>query len=180
MFAFSKISSIFALFSEGTILRLFVCVAFLFATNSAGFAVEYRLSISDDCCASKPVIVPSKTERGSLSSYHIFNNLNFSFMEGTMKNASANNHSSTSRVAHVTSTPDGATSVPTIRVTVTGVRNNPYLFAIRKAFYEVLVEETQGHIFAELRFVKKFEAANLLYPEHREKLRGKNVTIKTH
>jgi hypothetical protein len=49
-----------------------------------------------------------------------------------------------------------------------------------RPFFEVLVEETQGNIFAELRFVKKCEAAALLYPEHREKLRGKNVTIKTH
>jgi hypothetical protein len=55
----------------------------------------------------------------------------------TMKDASANN-SSTLRVAHVTSrtkTPGGATSVPTISVYVTGTRNNPYLFAIRKAFF---------------------------------------------
>jgi hypothetical protein len=86
------------------------------------------------------------------------------------------------RVAHVTSrtkTPGGATSVPTISVYVTGTRNNPYLYAIRKAFYELLLEVSQGHVFAELRFVKKCEAAALLYPEHRKMLKGKTVTIKT-
>jgi hypothetical protein len=71
------------LFSERTILRILVCVTIFIATNTADYAVNIRLSISNGCCASKPVIVLSETEKGSLSSFEYFN---FSFMERTMKN----------------------------------------------------------------------------------------------
>ena len=85
-----KKSSIFAAFKARTILRLFVCVAVFFATNTAGFAAEYRLSISNGCCAAKPVIVLARTEKDSLSSFKYFN---FSFMARTMKDYSGAKHS---------------------------------------------------------------------------------------
>jgi len=69
----------------------------------------------------------------------------------------------------------GAKTVP-IKVTLTGVRN-PYIYAIRKAFFEFLQEESNGYLCPEARFVRKFEAAALLFPEHRKAIRGRTVII---
>ena len=82
----------------------------------------------------------------------------------------------------VLTTPNGATSVPAgkpadITVSITGVSNR-IVHAYRKAFYEFLIEETRGYIFTELRLTKKIEAARLLFPEDKQKVRGLNVTIK--
>jgi hypothetical protein len=85
----------FASSKQRTILRFLGCVAVFFATNTAGYADNIRLSISNGCCASKPVIVLCKTEKGSLSSFKCF-----SFMQRTMENASRVNNSS------LTNTPD--------------------------------------------------------------------------
>jgi hypothetical protein len=102
VFAVLKNYCIFAAFLTGTILRFFVCAAIFIAANTALHAAEIRLSISNGCCAAKPVIVPVRTERDSLSPF-IYSN--FSFMTGTMKNASTvNNSSLTSTSAHETGT----------------------------------------------------------------------------
>ena len=71
-----------------------------------------------------------------------------------------------------------AVKPPVITLSLTGVHSNRLLFAYRKAFYEFLVELTKGHIFADLRLKKKFEAADYLYPEDARALRGLTVTIK--
>ncbi|MDR2888163.1 MAG: hypothetical protein LBV26_09260 [Bacteroidales bacterium] len=51
---------------------------------------------------------------------------------------------------------------------------------MNKATYEFFAELTKGHSCAELRFVKKYEAASLLYPEDRKSLRGKTVKTDRH
>jgi hypothetical protein len=71
-------------------------------------------------------------------------------------------------------------SVPTITVTITGKRHNRFMHAMNKATYEFFAELTKGHSCAELRFVKKYEAASLLYPEDRKSLRGKTVKTDRH
>jgi hypothetical protein len=62
-------SCTFASSKQRTILMFFVCVAIFIATNTAIYADNIRLSISNSCCASKPVIVLCKTGKDSLSSY---------------------------------------------------------------------------------------------------------------
>ena len=157
----SKQSRTFAPFFGRNKYLTFICAVFFIAIS-----LGYH---SNGYCAEKSVIVPSRTEKGSLSS---FNTLSFSsFMEGTTKNASNQKNSK------ITSTPHSAKTVP-ITFTLTGVRNNPYLYSIRKAFFEFIEEEMCGHIFSESRFVKKYEAANTLFPEFRRALRGKTILIK--
>ena len=63
----------------------------------------------------------------------------------------------------------------TIELNMTGSRN-PFIFAIRKAFREYIDEQTKGYIFCEKRLERKLEAANLLFPEYREKM--KSLTVK--
>ena len=102
-------------------------------------------------------------------------------MTGTTMNASKQKRISTltSRQAvrklttNRTGNPAGS-----ITVNMTVLRNNPYLFALRKSFHEYLSEETKGNIFSELRLTKKIEAARLLYPESLKALRGLTVKIK--
>lgn len=66
-----------------------------------------------------------------------------------------------------------------ITLTLTGVRNNHYLYSLRKAFCEFLEEETRGHYISAInRFVSKYNAANTLFPEFRENIIGKTVIIK--
>ena len=60
--------------------------------------------------------------------------------------------------------------IKTPRLDLTGVRSNVYLYAIRKAFREFLLEESKGFICSEIRLTKKIEAAQLLFPEHRKEL----------
>jgi hypothetical protein len=86
----SKKVRTFAPSSEKTILWLLGCVAVFFATNTALYAAEIRLSIFNGCCASKPVIVFSEMKKDSLSSFKYFN---FSFMEKTMKDYNNAKHS---------------------------------------------------------------------------------------
>jgi hypothetical protein len=165
MFAFSKIVSIFA---PELSLRTSILVLVI-----AAFFVSACKADSIGCCFSsgsrcEALLTFAKQREQQL---FLFNTFLIRQMRTSVKNATGTNNSSTRR------TPSGAKSVPIIRVTLTGVRNNPYLFAIRKAFFELLVEETQGACYATYRFKKKCEAADLLYPEHRDKLRGKTVTI---
>jgi hypothetical protein len=94
----------FVAFLTGTILMVLVSVVIFIATNTAVCAAEYRLSISNGCRALKPVIVPVRTEKDSLSSFKYFN---FSFMTGTMKNQSGAKYSNS------TLTPTGAKTVST-------------------------------------------------------------------
>jgi prophage antirepressor-like protein len=101
MFALPKIARIFAVFLQGTIFLNLVCTAFFIAVSSADYAATIKGYHSDGCCALSSVIVPCRTEKGSLSSF-INHNLNFSFMQGTMKNEGSANHSSTSRTTHDT------------------------------------------------------------------------------
>lgn len=75
----------FAASLNETILLILVCVAIFFATNTALNAANYRLSISNNCCTARSVIVSFKTEKDSLSLFRYFN---FSFMNETMKDAS--------------------------------------------------------------------------------------------
>lgn len=62
-------------------------------------------------------------------------------------------------------------------IQVIGADDNLYLLSLIKAFRELLIEEVNGHIFHESRFVKKFEAAHTLFPEHKMNLRNHNVKI---
>ena len=52
---------------------------------------------------------------------------------------------------------------------------NLYLYSLNKAYNEFLAEEAKGHCCTELRFIKKYEAANTLFPEAKKELRTKTV-----
>lgn len=91
----------FVAFLQGTNLLVLVCVAVFIATITAINAANIGY-LSDGRYATKPVIVPCRTEKGSLSLFKYFN---FSFMQGTMKNQGSVNNST----AALTST--GTTSV---------------------------------------------------------------------
>ena len=95
-FCMMKNYSTFAAFLQGTNFLTFVCVVFFIATNTALNAaiIGYH---SDSYYTERSVIVPCRTEKGSLSSFKYFN---FSFMQGTMKDYSGANNSN----AVVTST----------------------------------------------------------------------------
>ena len=54
---------------------------------------------------------------------------------------------------------------------LTGVSRNIYLYCIRKAFRAFLNEETRGYAFSDARLQHRIEAARLLFPEDRERLR---------
>lgn len=62
-------------------------------------------------------------------------------------------------------------------VQVTGADDNLYMLSLFKAFREFIGEELIGNICTELRFVKKYEAAKTLFPEHRKNLRNTNVKV---
>ena len=96
-------------------------------------------------------------------------------MDTSVKNASRLSITPQSTPAGETGTLHSGKPAETITVIVTGKRNNRIIYAYWKMFYEFMIEETQAHIFNELRFVKKYEAANLLYPEDRKALRGLTV-----
>ena len=65
----------------------------------------------------------------------------------------------------------------TITVIVTGKRNSHFVYAICKATYEFFVELSNGKVFCELRFQKKLEAAQLLFPEDMKALIGKTIKM---
>jgi hypothetical protein len=88
-------------FLTGTNFTVLVCVVFLFATSTALYAAKIGYH-SNGCCAAKPVIVPVRTGGGSLSPF-IYTKY-FSFMTGTMKNATGAQGASNA-------TPDSAKTV---------------------------------------------------------------------
>jgi hypothetical protein len=92
----------FAASKQQAIFTVIVCAAIFVAVDTAFHAAEIRLSISNGCCASMPVIVCCKTGKDSLSSFTYFN---FSFMQQTMKNAGKVKDS------NLTRTPGGAKSI---------------------------------------------------------------------
>jgi hypothetical protein len=75
-------------------------------------------------------------------------------------------------------TPQAAETLSGQYICITGADDNLYLHSILKAFREFIIEETRGHCFHELRFVKKYEAACTLFPEHKNDLRENHITIK--
>ena len=100
VFVMKKKSIIFVAFLSGTNFLTFVCVVFFIATNTALNAANLGYH-SIGYCTAKSVIVPDRTEKGSLSSFYTFI---FHSMSGTMKNASTpNNSKRTSTSAHETS-----------------------------------------------------------------------------
>ena len=118
-------NSTFAAFTQRTILT-FVCTAIFIASYTAE-AAQYRVSISNGCCTSKSVIVLCGMERDTLSSFYNFNNLNFSFMQRTEKNASgANNSTSNARAsydnANLQSYIDDLTTLRTLKIRYSDMR----------------------------------------------------------
>ena len=119
--------------------------------------------------AAKPLFTGLKPKKGT-AVFFSFKSFLSEPLRPVNKNATDAKQSNVqARVAHETR--------PTITLALTGVSNNPYLYAIRKSFFEFLQEEVKGQCCAELRFVKKYEAANLLFPGHRKLLHGKTVKI---
>jgi len=74
-------------------------------------------------------------------------------------------------------TPQAAKNLTGQLLQVTGADGNLYLLSILKAMRELIIEDTQGNVFNELRFVQKFEAANTLFPEHKRELRNGGVEV---
>ena len=155
-----KKSCTFAASIPQTFFLTFVGVAIFFAAN-----IGYQIPLG--CCTSMSVIVCGRTGGDSLSYFDNFRPM----IPQTAKNRSS------AKYSNANLTPNSAKTVP-ITFTLTGVRNNPYLYSIRKAFFEFIEEEMCGHIFSESRFVKKYEAANTLFREFRRALRGKTIIIK--
>ena len=141
-------------------IKVFIVAAFFVSAhqNSLGCCIP-----SDSRC--KALLSLAKSGNDSLFLLNIFKPT----MPSSIKNANKLNNST------LVSTPNGAKSA--IRLTISGVSNNHYLYALRKAIYEFLEEETKGHCCTELRLVKKYEAAVELFPEDRKKLRGKTIEI---
>ena len=107
------------------------------------------------------------------------------------ENASRVEESPKARVTHVKRILNGKSvkspTVPTVPIvptpaditlSLTGKRDNRLIHSLGKSFYELVVELTKGHINAEQRFVRRYEAAALLFPEDMRKLRGQTVKIK--
>ena len=143
--------------------------------KEAAFFMPTRKSDSIGCCSSgsrflKPLLDFANLKRATVFFYltNIFNPI----MRSLIKNANkVNNSNHVSRLTTVS-----GTTKSEITLALTGVRN-PYLYALRKSFYEFLVEETRGHLFSDLRLKNKIEAARLLFPEARMNLRCKTVKI---
>ena len=64
-----------------------------------------------------------------------------------------------------------------ISLDLLGLRNNPYLFSLRKSFREFLREETLGYAFTLERLIEKIKAADILFPEARKELISKTVKL---
>jgi hypothetical protein len=101
LFEGTRNSCIFAALKPRVIFLTCLGVVFFIATNTA--KAENSGYHSNGYYTDRSVIVSCMTEKGSLSSFNI-NNLNFSFMQLTKKNASKANNST------LTSTPAGAKS----------------------------------------------------------------------
>ena len=57
-----------------------------------------------------------------------------------------------------------------LRISLLG--KNDYYNSLLKSFYELLIDEDYGRSGNDYRFVEKYKAANLLFPEHRKALKG--------
>ena len=170
MICFSKNSRIFALeLNLRNSIRVFIVTIFFISANQNSLGCCFPL---DSRCKTLLTFAGSGND-----SLFLFNNI----ISSTMRKST--NECSTGKSITEKNTPYSAKTVPTgtpadITVIVTGKRNNRIIHAYWKMFYEFMIEETCGHIFAETRFVKKYEAANLLYPEDRKALRGLTVKFK--
>jgi hypothetical protein len=181
MFGISKISHIFApeLPLERSI-QVFVRAAFfVFACNATSIGCcnpsDSRLKASID------------SRRSGFNSlfllYYIFNPI----MRESVKNEGLANHSSTSRVAHVTSasthdtgkyTTEQITPAPEITVTVTLKRNNQFMRAIAIGTYRFVAAIANGDPYPCAALVQAYKAAKTLYPEDMQAVIGKTVKRK--
>ena len=159
-FALLKNSCIFALrLTMQASIQVLLIAAFFIATNQN----------STGCCISSgsrylALLTLAKSENNSLL---YFKNIFNPTMQASIKNASRSKHS---RAAIAKNN--------TITLTLTGVAGNHCKHALRKINYEFLINLTHRDICAKLRFVEKYEAANLLYPKERKALRNQKIIIK--
>ena len=121
-------SDIFAAFKPRTILLNLVSAVFFIAANTALYAADIRLSISNGCCTARSVIVLGGMERDSLSPFKHFS---FSFMPRTMKNYSGAKHS------NAPVTPNGAKTVLYSKfLTEVNAKNEAYYFILSHGLYD--------------------------------------------
>jgi len=160
----SKQSRTFAASLEETKILTFICAVFFIAISIGCHSNSY--------CAEKSVIVSSKTEKGSLSSFSTFN---FSFMEETMKNQSSPKNSKTNLTPHSAKTVKSTLGKPAdITVQITGKKNR-VIHGYATVIYRFFQEESAGFIFTEYRLKSGIEAARTLYPDDWKALRGLTV-----
>ena len=55
-------------------------------------------------------------------------------------------------------------------LTITGAVSNPFLYSLRKAFREYIVDESKGYLNSIATLDKKLAAAGLLFPQERGRL----------
>jgi len=143
------------------LIQVFTIAAFFISANSLS------------CCFSQDsrYIALSDVAMSENSSFFYFNNIFSSTMPRPTKQCSTGNNSTELN-------PAAGEKPARITVTLTGVKNNQFQYTLRKIIFEFIKELTCGYSFAELRFIEKFKAAMLLFPEGAKELFGKTVIIK--
>ena len=194
-FADSKTMPIFApSLPETSFLNIICAVIFLAASLAANAKIKgYH---SDGYCATCSVIVSGETGEGSLSSYTLFNNLNYSFMPETMSNVSRVEKSPKARITpekrlngtKAVTAPVGAYSIRPQSAGTPAEAANPkkhyYIISLRAIGH--FATDYRGGLFVSriLRAVSKEEAIGYLcnyvkehFPQH--SILAKDITCDT-
>jgi len=159
-----------AFFGRNKFMNL-LCVVFFITTSQ----VENLGYYSSGYYTERSVIVPSRTEKVAFLNLNTFN---FSFMEGTMKIQSNAKHSNIKLTPNSAKTVSASGNPADITLSMTGVKSNRYMHAVRIATFVFLSYETKGYISALENFVACIKAARTLYGDDRKALIGKKVIIK--
>ena len=165
----SKISGFFVALklTKPASFRVFIATAFFIAVHQNSLC----------CCIPSDSRCETLLTLACQGTTAFFNNLIFNpTMPASVKIERSVKHSSAAITSHSTKTVTVGKPAE-ITFILTGKRGNRYLHALSTAIHELLIEETRGFLFAEKRFEKKYEAANLLFPNERRSLRGLTVKI---